>query len=303
MSRQFPDPQLKKQPLQTIIFITATDTGVGKTVLTALLLSHLRQSGHLALALKPFCSGGREDAELLYALQNGDLSLDEINPFYFSEPLAPLVAARKHDLKISASSVIGHIKSVTRRFDSPDFNVQSSKLTLRNPDFESGFTVQSSARPSTFHPQPSTLLIEGAGGLLSPLCEPNSRPQFKIQGSRFKVQSSNIYTALDLIAALRCQVLLVAPNRLGVINHALLTINTLQTQNVREIRVVLMECDCPSASRITHHASHTNPSILTELLSPIPLFRIPYLGKNPSKPDRIQTFAKKCKKTLAQILS
>jgi dethiobiotin synthetase len=45
--------------LQNVIFITGTDTGVGKTVLTALLLSHLRQGGSGALALKPFYSGGR----------------------------------------------------------------------------------------------------------------------------------------------------------------------------------------------------------------------------------------------------
>src|SRR5260221_14172519 len=91
------------------IFITGTDTGVGKTLLTALLLAHLRQNGVPALALKPFCSGGRADAELFHALQDGDLTLDEINPFYFREPIAPLVAARKHRRRIQLDDVLKNI--------------------------------------------------------------------------------------------------------------------------------------------------------------------------------------------------
>ena len=85
------------QPIRCprIIFITGTDTGVGKTLLTGLLLHHLRQSGCHALAMKPFCSGSRADAEFLHAVQDGELTLDEINPFFFAEPLAPLVAARE----------------------------------------------------------------------------------------------------------------------------------------------------------------------------------------------------------------
>ena len=43
--------------MKKIIFVTGTDTGVGKTVLTALLLAHLRGQGRDALAMKPFCSG------------------------------------------------------------------------------------------------------------------------------------------------------------------------------------------------------------------------------------------------------
>ncbi|MGD0260517.1 MAG: hypothetical protein ABSD29_11920 [Verrucomicrobiota bacterium] len=43
--------------LARIIFITGTDTSVGKTLLTGLLLHHLRQSACHALAIKPFCSG------------------------------------------------------------------------------------------------------------------------------------------------------------------------------------------------------------------------------------------------------
>src|SRR5262245_14497872 len=95
-----------------ILFVTGTDTGVGKTLMTALLLAHLRAHGHNAIALKPFCSGTRDDAELLHSLQVGDLSLNEINPFYFDEPIAPIVAARKHRRRIPLPAVLKHIHSV-----------------------------------------------------------------------------------------------------------------------------------------------------------------------------------------------
>ena len=56
---------------------------MGKTLLTALLLRHLRESGVRALAMKPFCSGGQRDVQLLQSLQRGELSDAEVNPFYF----------------------------------------------------------------------------------------------------------------------------------------------------------------------------------------------------------------------------
>ena len=210
---------------------------------------------------------------MLHSLQNDKLTLDQINPFYFPQPLAPLVAARKHNRQIPIGNVLQHIRSVISRISA----IENRKSKIENP----------------------ILLIEGAGGLLSPLGEPNASSQFNVQGS-------NYYTALDLIHAFNSRVIIVAPNRLGVINHTLLTIEALRTQNTRRIRLVLMNLD-PSPSSITHHASRaaslSNPSILTELLSPIPLFRIPYLAKNLGKPEQILQFAKKCKKTLAQILA
>src|SRR5579859_4085747 len=115
-----------------IIFITGTDTGVGKTLLTALLLFHLRKKGVRALAMKPFCSGGRGDIHLLQSLQPGELSDDEANPFYFPQPLAPLVAAKKNH-QIRLSDVLARIQKITRKCE--------------------------------------RLLIEGSGGLLVPLGE------------------------------------------------------------------------------------------------------------------------------------
>ncbi|HZL13069.1 MAG TPA: dethiobiotin synthase, partial [Verrucomicrobiae bacterium] len=80
--------------MNQILFITGTDTSVGKTVLTALLAKFLRERGENAAALKPICSGGRDDARKILAAMNGVLPLDEINPWHFRAPIAPVLAAR-----------------------------------------------------------------------------------------------------------------------------------------------------------------------------------------------------------------
>jgi len=76
------------------IFVTGTDTGVGKTYVTALLTRLLRQEGIPAIALKPVASGDRSDGTVLADAMGGMLPLAKINPFHFSAPLAPYAAAR-----------------------------------------------------------------------------------------------------------------------------------------------------------------------------------------------------------------
>jgi dethiobiotin synthetase len=114
-----------------IIFVTGTDTGVGKTLLTALLLYHLRQAGVHALAMKPFCSGGLADVRLLQSLQPGELSDREMNPYVFKQPIAPFVATKKTRKNIPLGDVVDRIKRIEKKCE--------------------------------------RLIIEGSGGLLVPL--------------------------------------------------------------------------------------------------------------------------------------
>jgi len=116
-----------------IIFVTGTDTGVGKTIFAGLLVYHLRATGVHALAMKPFCSGGHADVKLLRAMQDAELTEEEINPFYFAEPVAPLVAARRSKRLISLGEVVRRIREIAARCE--------------------------------------TLVVEGSGGLLVPLGE------------------------------------------------------------------------------------------------------------------------------------
>ena len=75
------------------IFITGTDTGVGKTFFTALLTKALRDQGIPALPLKPISCGDREDALRLSEAANGAISPIEINPIHFAAPLSPYAAS------------------------------------------------------------------------------------------------------------------------------------------------------------------------------------------------------------------
>lgn len=222
-----------------IIFVTGTDTGAGKTLLTVLLLTHLRRTGKAARAMKPFCSGALSDVELIDKAQDGELSRSLINPFHFVQPVAPLVAARKAGRRIELSEVLERIRIVESRCE--------------------------------------VLLIEGAGGLLAPLGEG--------------------YSAADMIDALGCPVVVVARNKLGVINHVLLTAEALRRARANGIKVVLMD-----AAR-TSLATRTNQSVLAEILNSIEILRLPYLGRSVTGGSKasLKRIEKKIEKTLARI--
>jgi dethiobiotin synthetase len=199
---------------QTTFFITGTDTGVGKTVLTALLVLHLRERGVNAAALKPVCSGGRGDARALRAAMKGALTPDEINPWHFRAPIAPLLAARREHRQVRLADVLAHVRAMQKRFD--------------------------------------VVLVEGAGGLLSPL------------GGNFDSH--------DLIAALRATPMVVCPNRLGAVNHVLLTLAALPRSASCRARVVLMSPAKPDAS------TATNAGLLAGFLDAKRIFCLPWLG-------------------------
>ena len=75
------------------IFITGTDTGVGKTYFTALLTRALRKKSIPAIPLKPISAGDRTDSILLSEATGGEISPIEINPVHFSAPLSPYAAS------------------------------------------------------------------------------------------------------------------------------------------------------------------------------------------------------------------
>ncbi|MBI3015375.1 MAG: dethiobiotin synthase [Candidatus Tectomicrobia bacterium] len=121
------------------IFITGTDTGVGKTYVALLLLKLLLRKGTSAGVMKPVETGCAksgdhlipEDAEKLRIGSLVSDPLDLINPYRFEAPLAPSEAARQEGIQID-------LARLRQSFDI---------LRLRHP----------------------LLLVEGAGGLLVPL--------------------------------------------------------------------------------------------------------------------------------------
>jgi dethiobiotin synthetase len=97
-------------------FITGTDTGVGKTWVTSWLVRSWRARGQVAAAMKPISTGDREDARVLRAASGEVLSLDEINPVHFRDPVCPLQAARNEDREIDFADLNRRIESLRQRF-------------------------------------------------------------------------------------------------------------------------------------------------------------------------------------------
>lgn len=131
------------------LFVTATDTGVGKTFVTALIASRLTRAGRLVGAYKPVCSGaeidgeGRPhwvDAETLTAAIGGQFDSECVCPLRFRAPLAPNVAARRENSGI-------------------DF-----KRLCEGAQWWQG--------------RVEILLVEGVGGLLCPLTEEHTIADF-----------------------------------------------------------------------------------------------------------------------------
>ncbi|HTY88790.1 MAG TPA: dethiobiotin synthase [Candidatus Acidoferrum sp.] len=222
--------------MQPVFFITGTDTGVGKTVLGALLTQYLRRRGIKVAALKPVCSGGRADARILQSALANRLTLDEINPWHFQAPLAPLLAARREGRRVRRAEVRAHIRKMQYRFD--------------------------------------VVLVEGAGGLLSPLGEDfNSR---------------------DLIAALHAKPIIVAQSRLGVLNQLLLTLEALPGRSRKAAKIVLMSPPKPDL------ASASNARLLRELLPPDKILTVPWMQKRLSPTERLAIPA--VQRALAKIM-
>src|SRR5262245_13970368 len=138
--------------------------------------------------MKPFCSGGWGDVELIQQVQGPTPDRHEVAPFYFPKPLAPLAAARASGRRISLRQAKRAIMMMARRCE--------------------------------------RLIVEGAGGVLAPLGA--SGPGLEL-------------AVADLIAELDCDAVVVAPNRLGVINHTCLTVEALRVRGVERMVVVLME--------------------------------------------------------------
>jgi dethiobiotin synthetase len=191
-----------------------------------------------ALAIKPFCSGGMNDARLLTALQPALLRLDQISPYRYRLPLAPAVAARREGHQVPLRSAIQYIRQMRRRC--------------------------------------ACLLVEGCGGLLTPLGE--------------------AFTLLELIRRIDGHTIVVAPNRLGAINQVLLTVRALEAERIRSIAVALT-----NAERGHSIAARTNAIALSHRLR-YAVLTLRHLGDNASETGRIGAPSKNLQKILAGLL-
>jgi dethiobiotin synthetase len=192
-------------------FITGTDTNVGKTHLTRLMVESLRAEGRDAAGFKPVSCGDRDDGRIL-AEVSGNLSLDDVNPLHFASPVAPYVAA-----------------------------------LLENKSIDPATLVESYRK---FSEGRGTVLVEGAGGWEVPITEN--------------------YLISDLAKDLGLPVILVAANRLGALNHILLTLAAIKAKGLTCAGIILNqledEMDTPMITNKGILASLTKTPVLDHII-------------------------------------
>ena len=181
------------------VFITGTDTSVGKTIVCGLLAGFLRKSGIDAITQKWVQTGedGRyADLGMHRRLMGlpetvSEDVLKDLCPYRFAYPSSPHLAAEREGRVVDPAV----IEAAYRRLESSH----------------------------------DIVLVEGAGGILVPLTKELS--------------------ICDLVARLGLSVLIVVGNRLGCINHALLTVEAVQRRDIPIVGLIFNRIDeCESRS-------------------------------------------------------
>ena len=203
------------------VFITGTDTGVGKTFFACKLAALLRKSGYRVGVMKPAESGCAEEGGKLYPqdailLKEASASqdpLDKICPYQLAEPLAPSVAAQRQGITLEIDRLMDVYEEISSDQD----------ITL----------------------------VEGAGGLMVPLL-----PSF---------------TYADFARVLKLPTIVIAANRLGMINHLLLTLEHARCKGLCVLGYVLNRLESGASL-----AADTNREALSTLAAAICAGELPY---------------------------
>ncbi|KXZ21845.1 dethiobiotin synthase [Bacillus nakamurai] len=103
-------------------FVTGTDTGVGKTVISCGLAALFKQKNVDVGVFKPFLSGvprshPKSDTSLLKQMSQTCLSHEDITPFECKEPLAPHVALMLEGRSVGMEEVINHWRNIKDKHD------------------------------------------------------------------------------------------------------------------------------------------------------------------------------------------
>jgi dethiobiotin synthetase len=210
------------------LFVTGTDTGVGKTCVAAAIARQLSAEGRRVGVYKPVASGCRmddgrmvsDDALALWEAAGRPQTLEAVCPQTFLAPLAPHLAARAEG----------------RRVDGPLLRAGAAAWSGRC----------------------DLLIVEGAGGLMSPLTDDE-------------------YVA-DLAADLGYPLIVVAPNVLGVINQTLQTLIAASTfrEGLEIAGIVLNDRQPPEMS---DPSTASNLDELRQRCVPPVLGRLPWSGE------------------------
>ncbi len=111
--------------MTTAFFVTGTDTEIGKTHVTCLLLRQYAAQGLKVIGMKPIAAGCEQidsewvndDVQRLVAASNVQAPMDLINPYRFIEPIAPHLAAEKAGVTIDIDVIVGAFKQLQAMAD------------------------------------------------------------------------------------------------------------------------------------------------------------------------------------------
>lgn len=201
------------------LFVTGTDTGVGKTRTATALCRAFALRGQRVAAMKPVASGcsrtpaglRNDDALALCNAMNVRADYAEVNPYAFEPAIAPHIAAAEAG-------------------DTIDFDVLDrayERLAMRS----------------------DIIIVEGAGGWLAPL---DARRAFA-----------------DLAAHWQLEVVLVVGMRLGCLNHALLTLESIERRGLR-LRGWVANAIDPRFERLEENVSSLQSRMAAPCLSSWP---------------------------------
>lgn len=107
------------------LFITGTDTEVGKTWATLGIMARFQAQGLAVKGMKPVASGSEwhdgklrnPDASLIHAQSSGSPAYEQVNPYAFAEPIAPHIAANKQRVGIDMDRVSAAFDELDRSGD------------------------------------------------------------------------------------------------------------------------------------------------------------------------------------------
>ena len=222
--------------MQKRIFITGTDTEVGKTLFTAALVIALQNEKRSVMAFKPVAAGcdwhegqlKNEDALTLIDALNEEVSYQVVNPIALVKPIAPHISAIEDNVELSVNQI------------------QSSCNFAQYPQ--------------------SVLLVEGAGGWLVPL--------------------NDQQTFADYVKAESLDVILVVGLKLGCINHALLSQQSIINSGLNLIGWVANHID-PNMLNQQQNIETLSKSLKCPLIAQIPHLDGDNLAVSASKYVRI----------------
>ena len=107
------------------LFVTGTDTGIGKTEVACGLLRAFAAHGHSVVGMKPVAAGARRargplrntDVEALRSAGNMRVARRLRNPYLFASPIAPHLAAQRAGVDIEMNKIVGAYRQLAARAD------------------------------------------------------------------------------------------------------------------------------------------------------------------------------------------